>query len=171
MPMATETLLLPRRKGLRESVFWLLAGLSLILLLALMSYSPDDPAFMNLPETSSVENRMGPAGAWFADLSFLIFGRSAFLFPVLLLLGGIQLFRSEALLENRPLAWLRGSAFAVILATSSGLATLHFAAGELRETAGGVIGQVVGLGFESLLGPLGATVLLLVLWLGALREH
>ena len=167
MPMATDTLLLPKHKGLRESAFWLLAGLSLIMLLALMSYSPDDPAFSNSPPDPTVGNRMGPVGAWFADLSFLAFGRSAFLFPVLMLLGGIQLFRSESLLQNRPLAWLRGSAFAVILATSSGLATLHFAAGELRETAGGVIGQVVGYGVEKMLGSLGATVLLLVLWLGA----
>jgi len=165
--MATDTLLLPKHKGLRESAFWLLAGLSLIMLLALASYSSSDPAYMNSPGDSSISNRMGPAGAWFADISFLVFGRSAFLFPVLLLLGGIQLFRSEGLLENRQLAWLRGSGFALILATSSGLATLHFAPGELRETAGGVIGQVVGFGFEKLLGSLGATVLLLVLWLGA----
>ncbi len=167
MPMATATLLLPKHKGLRESIFWLLAGLSLIMLLALVSYSPADPAFMRSAGDATVSNRMGPAGAWFADLCFLIFGRSAFLFPVLLLLGGIQLFRSEVLLENRPLAWLRGSGFALILATSSGLATLHFAPGELRETAGGVIGQLVGYGSEQMLGSLGATVLLLVLWLGA----
>ena len=53
------------------------------------------------------------------------------------------------------------------LATSSGLATLHFAAPELRETAGGVLGQSVGFSLVQVLGLLGATVLLLVLWLAS----
>jgi S-DNA-T family DNA segregation ATPase FtsK/SpoIIIE len=165
--MVTETLLLPRFKGLRESAFWLLAGLALIMLLALTSYSAADPAFSMSDGNDSVTNRMGPAGAWFADLCFLIFGRSAFLFPVLVLLAGVQLFRSGNFLESRQLAWQRGSGFALAIATSSGLATLHFAQADLHETAGGLLGQGVGYGLEALLGLLGATVLLLVLWLGA----
>ena len=37
----------------------------------------------------------------------------------------------------------------------------------MRETAGGILGQLVGRGLEHGLGLLGATVLMLVLWLGA----
>src|SRR6185503_3523302 len=40
-----ETFFVPRIRGLRESAFWLLAGVGVILLLALLSYSPVDPAF------------------------------------------------------------------------------------------------------------------------------
>jgi S-DNA-T family DNA segregation ATPase FtsK/SpoIIIE len=148
-------------------VFWLLAGLSLIMLLALTTYSPSDPSFSLAGDNLIVRNRMGPAGAWFADLCFLIFGRSAFLFPVLVLLSGVLLFRSGRLLDSRQLALQRGSGFALAIATSSGLATQHFSAPELRETAGGLLGQGVGFGLEALLGPLGTTVLLLVLWLGS----
>jgi S-DNA-T family DNA segregation ATPase FtsK/SpoIIIE len=163
---AFETFFVPRIRGLRESAFWVLAGLSLILLLALLSYSPVDPAFSVAGGDNTVANRMGPAGAWFADIAFLLFGSSAYLFPVLVLIAGIFLFRSRELPENGPLLW-RGTGFVLMIATSSGLATLHFNATQLRETAGGILGQLVGLGLENGLGLLGATVLLLVLWLAA----
>ena len=153
--------------GLREPAFWLLAGLALIMLLALASYSPADPAYNLSGDDLSVSNRMGPAGAWFADLSFLLFGRSAFLFPILVFLGGALLFRSGTLPEDRRVIVQRYSGFALAIASSSGLATLHFAAGELPASAGGWLGQGVGNGLELLLGMLGATVLLLVIWLSS----
>ena len=163
---AVDAFFVPRIRGLRESAFWVLAGLSLVLLLALLTYSPVDPAFSVTGGDGQVENRMGPAGAWFADLAFLLFGQSAYLFPVLVLLAGIFLFRSRELPPNGQLIW-RSAGFVLVVATSSGLATLHFAAGEMRETAGGILGQLVGQGLEHGFGLLGATVLLLVLWLAA----
>jgi S-DNA-T family DNA segregation ATPase FtsK/SpoIIIE len=158
---------LPRLKGLRESAFWLLAGLSVIMLLALASYSPSDPAYNVLGDNLTVTNRMGPAGAWFADLSLWIFGRSAFLFPVLVLIAGVLLFRAEVVPDSRHLMLQRGAGFSLAIATSSGLATLHFSAPNLPETAGGLLGQGIGYGLESVFGLLGATLLLLVLWLGS----
>ena len=163
---AVETFFVPRIRGLRESAFWVLAGLSLVLLLALLTYSPVDPAFSVTGGDGHVENRMGPAGAWFADLAFLLFGQSAYLFPLLVLLAGVFLFRSSELPPNGQLIW-RSAGFVLVIATSSGLATLHFAAGDMRETAGGILGQLVGGGLEHGFGLLGATVLLLVLWLAA----
>ena len=156
----------PRIRGLREAAFWVLAGLSVIFLLALLSYSPVDPAFSVAGGEGAVANRMGPAGAWFADIAFLLFGEPAYLFPVLVLLAGIFFFRSGELPANGPIFW-RTTGFVFTLGTSSGLATLHFGASELRETAGGILGQVVGHSLEQVLGLLGATVLLLVLWLAA----
>jgi S-DNA-T family DNA segregation ATPase FtsK/SpoIIIE len=157
----------PRIKGLRESAFWVLAGLGLILLLALTSYDAADPAFSVAGDTQAVTNRMGPVGAWFADIAFFLFGLSAYLFPVLVVLAGVLLYRAQTLDENRS-AWIhRGIGFVLAVATSSSLATLHFAAPELRETAGGILGQSIGLGLEQQLGMLGATVLLLVLWLAS----
>jgi len=45
----------------------------------------------------------------------------------------------------------RATGFVVTLATSCGLATLHFAAAGLPETAGGVLGQLVGNGLANAL--------------------
>jgi S-DNA-T family DNA segregation ATPase FtsK/SpoIIIE len=164
-----EAFFVPRiNKGLREAGFWVLAGLSLISLLALLSYSPTDPAFTIAGGDEAVTNRMGPAGAWFADVSFLLFGASAYLFPILVLIAGVFLFRGEELPERRLVIW-RVIGFTLAIATSSGLATLHFQSPELRETAGGILGQGVGHGLAYALGLLGATVLLLVLWLAAVQ--
>jgi len=161
-----EAFFVPRIRGLRESAFWILAGVSVILLLALLSYSPVDPAFSVSGGDGGVANRMGPAGAWFADVAFLLVGETAYLFPVLVLIAGVFLFRHEELPEKGPTIW-RAVGFLLTIATSSGLATLHFEPREMRETAGGILGQLVGRGLEHGLGLLGATVLLLVLWLAA----
>jgi S-DNA-T family DNA segregation ATPase FtsK/SpoIIIE len=165
---ALEAFFVPRIKGLREAAFWVLAGVSVILLLALLSYSPADPAFSVVGSDEAVTNRMGPAGAWFADVALLLFGASAYLFPILVLIAGVFLFRGEELPERRPLIW-RSTGFVLAIATTSGLATLHFQSPQLRETAGGILGRVVGHGLEYGLGLLGTTVLLLVLWLAAVQ--
>ncbi len=158
---------MPRIKGLRESAFWVLAGLSLILLWALVSYNPSDPAFSVAGDSDRVSNRMGPAGAWFADVAFLFFGVTAYLFPVLVLMAALYLFRGREASGGRLSALYKVAGALLTIATTSGLATLHFTAPALPSTAGGVLGQLVGGGLANVLGELGATVLLLVLWLAA----
>jgi S-DNA-T family DNA segregation ATPase FtsK/SpoIIIE len=165
---AFGTFFVPRLKGLREAAFWVLAGLSVILLLALLSYSPTDPAFSVAGGDEAVTNRMGPAGAWFADIAFLLFGASAYLFPILVLIAGVFLFRGDTPPERGAMLW-RGVGFLLAIATSSGLATLHFYSADMRETAGGILGRLVGHGFEYGLGLLGTTLLLLVLWLASVQ--
>ena len=156
----------PRIRGLRESAFWILAGLSVILLLALLSYNPIDPAFSVAGGDGSVANRMGPAGAWFADVAFLLVGETAYLFPVLVLIAGVFLFRNQELPERAADALARCGLPAHDrdeLRTRDAAFRLR----DMRETAGGILGQLVGRGLEHGLGMLGATVLLLVLWLAA----
>ena len=151
----------------------ILAGLAIILFLALVTYDPDDPAFSVAGGSQGVSNRMGPAGAFFADLAYLLFGRPAYLFPALVLLAGLLNYRSmkrgkTGSRPDRPVrggAWWRGGGFVLLLATSCGLATLHVFAPDMRATAGGILGRLVGSGLEQVLGHLGATVLLLVLWI------
>src|SRR5690606_22983421 len=88
--------------------------------------------------------------------------------PILVLLAGVMLFRGKDASGPRSSAWYKVAGVVLTVATSSGLATMHFAAANLQETtAGGVLGQLVGLNLANAFGVLGATVLLLVLWLGA----
>ncbi len=157
----------PRLRILREAAFWILTGLSLILLVALMSYRPEDPAFSSSGTSDVVLNLMGPWGASFADIAFLLFGLSAYLVPVLVLLAGLLLFREPTAPLNRSNRIVRPVGFVLAITTSSGLATLHFTAPELPETAGGLLGQGAGFGLEAVLGQLGATVCLLVFWLSS----
>jgi S-DNA-T family DNA segregation ATPase FtsK/SpoIIIE len=150
---------------------WVFGALAVILLLALASYSPADPGFSHTGTgAGKLQNLIGAAGAWFADFAFYLFGLPAYLFPAMLLLTGwiLCINRSNTEPAERSVLVLRISGFVAAVVTSCGLSTLHFGAGQLRETAGGVLGQLVGYGLESALGLLGATLLLLALWLGAI---
>ena len=87
-----------RRRGLRESAVIALAVAGLVLLVALATYSPATPASRSRAparrQQPSVHNRIGPIGAWLADVLFFLFGRPAFLFPVMIGLVAWALFRS-----------------------------------------------------------------------------
>jgi len=159
--------LVPRMRGLRESALLVAGGVAVILFLALASYDARDPAFSVAGDSAAVTNSMGPAGAWFADIAYLLFGGPAYLFPVLVMLGGVLVFRGRDHQPPKNAVWWHGAGFALMLFASCGLATLHFTAPRLRETAGGIVGQLVGEGFAFILSTLGATVFLLVIWLAA----
>ena len=138
---------MPRIRGLERISILGPRGTQLDPAARAVELQPLDPAFSVAGGDDSVTNRMGPAGAWFADIAFLVFGESAFLLPVLVLLAGVFLFRERELPEKRPLICAAG--FLLTIATSSGLATLHFTTPDMRETAGGILGQLVGGGLEN----------------------
>ncbi len=165
--VSAQALLVTR--GLRESALWIFGALALILLAALASYDNSDPAFSSTGQDGPVTNLIGPFGAWLSDLFFVLFGLPAFLFPLMLGYAGWVIYRertNKEALDRRALG-LRAAGFALALATSCGLATLHFPAGTLPNTAGGVLGSLLGSGLASALSFLGATLLLLALWLGS----
>jgi S-DNA-T family DNA segregation ATPase FtsK/SpoIIIE len=155
-------------RGLRESALIGLGVVAALLFLALISYSPDDPGFSSTGEGGGVRNLMGPAGAWVADALFFLFGRPAFLFPLVLAAACGVMFRHgrvQQLPVSRVNSAVRIAGFVILLVASSALATLHWGAATLRETAGGVVGSLVGSGLASQLHFLGATLLLLAAWM------
>jgi S-DNA-T family DNA segregation ATPase FtsK/SpoIIIE len=139
------------------------------MLVALVTYSPGDPGFSHTGDGSPVRNQIGTVGAWFADVSFSLFGGPAYLFPVLMGVAGWILFsaRSEPGPIDRRLLGMRLGGFGITLLASCGLGTLHFAAPTLPQSAGGAFGELVGQGLAVALGSLGATLLLLAVWLAA----
>ena len=156
-------------RGLRESALWIFGALALILFVALASYDRADPAFSSTGQDGPVTNLIGPFGAWLSDLFFVLFGGPAYLFPIMLGVAGWSLYQERTSQEpiDRRAMGLRGVGFALALATSCGLATLHFTGGALPNTAGGVLGSLVGDGLATALSFLGATLLLLAVWLGS----
>ena len=118
------------------------------MLLALISYHPDDPGFSHTGTgAAKLHNQIGATGAWFADFAYYLCGIPAYLFPAMMMVAGWMLFAarfSDAPLD-RMVIISRVAGFALALVTSCGLATLHFNTPELRETAGGILGQLVGL--------------------------
>ena len=156
-------------RGLRESALWVFGALALILLVALSTYDAADPSFSSTGQPGPVTNLIGPFGAWISDVFFVLFGGPAFLFPVMLGYAGWTLFqdrRNQDPIDRRTSA-LRTTGFVLALASSCGLATLHFEPGSLPNTAGGQVGALVGDGLSHSMSLLGATLLLLAVWLAS----
>jgi S-DNA-T family DNA segregation ATPase FtsK/SpoIIIE len=164
---AASRLAQPVRRALRESALLLFGLLALILCAALITYDPRDPGFSFTGELGSVSNAIGPVGAWLADVLLFLFGRPAFLFPLMLAVLGGVIYRAHAMpeLKSRATLAFRGIGFLLTLAVSCGLATLHWEAGDLPNTAGGVLGALVGESLAAAFSFLGATLLMIGLWL------
>ena len=157
-------------RTLREGALWVFGALALILWVALFTYDPQDPGFSQAGGPGEIHNSIGRFGALVADLLFNFFGRPAYLFTVMVFYFGWMIFREQKTREQLTKAdfALRFAGFLATLVTSCALATLHFSPVGFRETAGGIVGQVVGGGMESLMKLLGASVMLFFLWLASL---
>ena len=74
----------------------------ILLFLALISYSPDDPNFI-FPKNLQIKNYLGFYGSYTSDLFFQSVGLIAFLIPITFTFSGINIFRKKViliLLEN-----------------------------------------------------------------------
>jgi DNA segregation ATPase FtsK/SpoIIIE, S-DNA-T family len=158
-------------RGLRESAIIALAIVALVLFMALATYSPTDPGFSisSNADTGAVHNRIGVIGAYLADFLFFLFGRPAFLFPLMLFVACWALQRRlKSDTTSRANTLVRIVGFLLVLVASCALTTLHWQPGTLRESAGGVIGSVVGGGLAAGLDFLGATLLMIAAWMAGL---
>jgi S-DNA-T family DNA segregation ATPase FtsK/SpoIIIE len=156
-------------RGLRESAVIAIAIGALVLFMALVSYSPDDPGFSFTGNAAPVHNRIGVIGAWLADVLFFLFGRPAFLFPLVLAAACWALQRRlTAESTSRANTLVRIFGFLLVLVASCALTTLHWQPGLLRQSAGGVVGRVVGQGLAAGLDLLGATLLMIAAWMAGL---
>jgi S-DNA-T family DNA segregation ATPase FtsK/SpoIIIE len=154
-------------RSLREGALWVFGAIALIVLAALMTYDRNDPSFATTGEPGPISNIVGPFGAHLSGLLILLFGAPAFLFPFMIGFAGWLLYRdrTKESAQSRATLAFRAFGFFLTLVTSCGLATLHFTAPSYPNSAGGVLGAFVGESAEAGLSFLGATLLLLALWL------
>jgi len=150
----------------RETVILVTIGVAIYLLLALLTYSHMDRSFSNTGTGSSSANFSGPIGAWFADVAFMFVGSFAYLFPVLVLVMGVRVYRRK---PNRwtyreRLRMLAG--FGFIFIAGCGLEHLHYAAPVSSAfVAGGMLGGAVAGVSADLFGFVGASLLLVLIFL------
>ena len=154
-------------RGLRESGAIAIAVAALVLMVALGSFDARDPGFSFTGAGEGVHNRIGPFGAWIADLLYFLFGRPAWLLPLMLLVAAVRLARGQG--GEEPSSGLsvlaRVLGFVLLLVVSCALVALHWNPGALRQSAGGVIGAALGGGIAGSLELLGATLVLLAAWM------
>jgi len=71
--------------------------ISILLLVSLLNYSPEDPNFI-FPENTNIKNILGFRGSFISDLFFQSFGLIALLIPFSFIFAGINIFLNKKIL-------------------------------------------------------------------------
>jgi S-DNA-T family DNA segregation ATPase FtsK/SpoIIIE len=153
----------------REGALWLVVIISLYFVLALATYSPDDPGWSFVGDEPVISNTAGRFGAWLADLSLFLVGVFAYLIPVGLAASAFLLFREREPEPETKLYWLvlRWIGLLVTLCAGAGLASLQLGGpfGDLPNGIGGGLGQLVSEIASASFGSGGGSLVLLGLLL------
>ena len=161
-------------RGVREIGLLLLACFIVFIFAALLTYSSSDPGWSSTGSVANFEGQIhnlgGFLGAWMTDVLFSLFGRLAYLFPVLLTIYSLLRLRNRHRLEplDATMFALRCIGLLLVMVAGTGISTLQWpvtATSELPFSSGGLIGQGVAEAAEHLLGLFGATLLLLAVFL------
>ena len=144
-----------RSRRLDEAVAILLLGLFLLLLAALLSYSPTDPTFGVSAPPGRVGNVVGIVGAYTAGVVMEWLGGAGFLLPVGLLVAAMNRLRGHRLRGRHAAAYVAASlAFLLAVAT-----LVHMGvAGATHPQPAGLIGEMGGRGLNFAFGSLGGYV-------------
>ncbi len=84
-------------KRLIEILGLLLSFLALLLIVALITYSPEDPNFI-FPDGTQIDNLLGYKGSFVADIFFQSVGLISYLVSITLLITGINIFIKKQIL-------------------------------------------------------------------------
>lgn len=167
---------------LTEGAMIVFLALSIYLLIALVTYDPNDPGWSYTATDGPVNNAVGRSGAWFADVLFLIFGYPAYLFPLLTGYRSWLVFRenwsqekpikdhTNAGLKGQwhwPLFFLHLGGFMMTMIAATTLATLYYTASQpnLPASAGGALGWETAKFMMPAFNITGSTLILLALFL------
>ncbi|MZH45435.1 MAG: DNA translocase FtsK [Nitrospinae bacterium] len=131
-------------------------------LMALITFSPDDPSFNKSVTGTDVTNSAGMVGAYFSDGLARIFGSGSFFFPVITLFLSWVLVRGKDF-HNLPLILSSGLLFLIGLCS---LLAIQFKVDPFFGTAvpvGGLVGHGLGGFLVTWLNASGAVLTLLTL--------
>ena len=151
----------------REGALLVFTALAAYLLVALITYHPDDPSWLDTGE-GGIRNAAGKVGAIVADLLLHLLGYVAYLVPFMLGYHGWLLYSQRGVPEKREKsAWgstmMRWGGFFATLAAACSLIGIYLLAPGLPAGSGGWVGQGVAGGFVAAFNEVGATVLLLAM--------
>ena len=81
-------------KRISEIIGIIIFASGILLITALLTYSPEDPNFI-FPDNTEIKNILGFQGSFISDLFFQSIGLIAYLFPFTLLFSGINIFLTK----------------------------------------------------------------------------
>lgn len=138
---------------------------SILLAVALLTFSPADPSWSQTAWGGDIQNAGGYLGAWLADTLFFVFGSLAYPLPILVTVAAWVLFRKRN--EDEQIDFMlwgtRLLGLTVLILTSCGLADINFD-DIWYFSSGGVVGDVLTSLALPTLNILGSTLVLLFLW-------
>lgn len=160
----------PMNHRLREGLLLLSIAVSLLLLVAFVSFDSTDPGWMGTGTQAHIANWGGKVGAFLADVFLSLFGIVAFLFPPLMIFAswvGIQAHQPTALPRTVPEIIFKGLGFILIIVSTCGLANtvLPSHIGHMPTTTGGILGDVVSLALLHTFNSVGCLLFLVTLFL------
>ena len=85
-------------KKLAELIGILLVILSILLIIALLSYSPEDPNFIFSDNTKKIKNLLGARGSYISDVFFQSIGLISILIPFSIFFTGLNIFKEKKFL-------------------------------------------------------------------------
>ncbi len=153
----------------REGALLVFSALAVYLLVALISFHPDDPSWFDTGD-GSTRNAAGTVGAVVAGLLLNLLGYVAYLVPFMLGYHGWLLYSQRPVpgTAQKPgwaLASMRWGGFLMTLIAACALIGIYLLAPALPNGSGGLIGKGVASGFVIAFSEVGATVLLLAMLL------
>ena len=160
----------PRRR-LRDALFVAVSAGCLFMLLALVTYDPQDPGWSASARADEVANLAGITGAFLADICFSLVGYAAFVIPLLLAYRALRILLRDD--DHVPADWtlvgLRALGFILVIVATTSLAALNdHGQSSLPQGAGGILGAGIGDGFDGAFSPVGARLILVAVFLAGL---
>ncbi|MEM1157107.1 MAG: DNA translocase FtsK [Verrucomicrobiota bacterium] len=144
-----------------------LMGVGILLLLALVSFEPNDVPFFSVGHGGEIDNFIGPVGAYVAAGLVIAFGAASYMVPIVMGIGGVLL-----IFAVRVNYWMKLLWFALIIITGAGL--LQFMEPVIRPIDGmDWPGGVVGYGIHDwalarVIGNAGSVIVLLLVYCSSL---
>ncbi|MBT7719467.1 MAG: cell division protein FtsK, partial [Halieaceae bacterium] len=153
---------------LREGAFIGVSAVCLYMLLALITYTPQDPGWSASGSGGEIANLGGPTGAWLADVFFSLVGYAAYLFPILLAYRAVILLIERK--EEKGFDWLtlgiRTLGLVLVMIAGTALVAMNDSGNSpLPQGAGGILGQAIGGSFIMAFSAVGSRLILLAVFL------
>ena len=164
----------PRRRSAWDEGPWneiagiVLIGIGLVIMMALVSYSADDPSWNSTGAYKRARNWIGPVGAQLADMLYQFFGLAALFVPITLFMAGWWQWQDDRPEVPKPKVL---GIFLMIVAIT-GVLTMIGSDNPKAYYLGGVVGRYLlyapTVGLAHLLGTMGSIVALLIIFIAGL---
>lgn len=154
---------------MREGTLIALVAVAGYFLMALLSYSAQDPSWSATGDHGSIRNTAGFSGAWLSDVLFSLLGYTAYLIPLALIHRAWLIFRDryESFRFDGLTVGLKLAGLLLVLIGITCLLSLSSLTDQssLPFGSGGYIGAAIKEGLLAVLNPAGTVLLMLAITL------